>query len=87
MKLCVVLLIAGYVVIFSDAGKAKGTRLWSLNKQMNKQMNKQTNKQKAPCVLQDIVPSGIAAQKRSRDEGFSKSTSYNTRKRHVSASN
>ena len=29
----------------------------------NKQTNKQTDEQKSPCVLQDFVPFGAAAQK------------------------
>ena len=33
------------------------------NKQTNKQTNERTDKQKSPCVLQDFVPFGAAAQK------------------------
>ena len=34
----------------------------------NKQTNKQTNERKSPCVLQDFVPFGTAAQKTGEGE-------------------
>ena len=33
------------------------------NGQTDEQMNEQTNERKSPCVLQDFVPFGAAAQK------------------------
>ena len=35
---------------------------------MDRQMNERTNKQKSPCVLQDFVPFGAAAQKPINDQ-------------------